>query len=134
MIHTLKADKYIQAASRQLLQQCLPKLPADALNNVQLALAEALQNIVRHGYRFKDNQTISLGIKTEGEHLRIEILDHAPPCQPATFLNQALTPSEAGGMGISIIKKLTQHFSITPLANGNVTLLVFNIGCYAPTH
>lgn len=134
MIHTLKADKYIQAASRQLLERCLPNMSKDVLTNVQLGLAEALQNIVRHGYRFKDGQTVSLSIKVEGDDLRIEIFDHATPCRPEAFLDQALTPSEEGGMGILLIKKLTHHFSITPLANGNLTVLVFNIGLYASTN
>ncbi len=116
-----------------MLQWCLPDVSKDVLSNVQFGLAEALQNIVRHGYQFRDGETVSINIQAEGNCLRIEIFDHAPPCQPEAFMSQTLTPSEEGGMGITMIKKLTQHFSITPLASGNMTLLIFNMGDYAPT-
>jgi anti-sigma regulatory factor (Ser/Thr protein kinase) len=40
-------------------------------------------------------------------------------------MQQHFTPSDHGGMGLGIIKKLTQTFEITPLIKGNRTKLIF---------
>jgi len=63
-------------------------------------------------------------VQTE-ETFLVEILDTAPPCPIESFMQQHFTPSDHGGMGLGIIKKLTQTFEITPLIKGNLTKLIF---------
>jgi anti-sigma regulatory factor (Ser/Thr protein kinase) len=53
--------------------------------------------------------------------------DYAEPCKPEIFLNKEFKPNESGHMGLSIIRKLTDEFTIKPLQDGNETKLVFRI-------
>ena len=47
--------------------------------HVQLAVAEAINNIVEHGYGESGDGRIDIAAVTEQDKLRIEIMDDAPP-------------------------------------------------------
>ena len=123
----LKADKFVQSSFRNLLQREFMDLGETNLFNIALATGEALQNIVRYGYAFEDNKEVRISLDQKGNKFFIEITDDAPPCPVKNFMQHQFTPSDHGGMGIAIIKKLTQVFEIKPSVEGNITLLVFNI-------
>jgi anti-sigma regulatory factor (Ser/Thr protein kinase) len=123
----LKADKFIQSSFRNLLQREFKDLGETNLFNIALATGEALQNIVRYGYAFQDHKEVRISLDQIGDRFVIEIIDDAPPCPVENFMQHQFTPSDHGGMGIAIIKKLTQIFEIKPLAQGNLTSLVFKL-------
>jgi len=54
-------------------------------------------------------------------------MDDAPPCPVEKFMHRTLTPTEYGGMGLTIIRKLTHTFDILPSNQGNVTTLMFKL-------
>jgi hypothetical protein len=123
----LKADKFIQSNFRNLLQREFKDLGETNLFNIALATGEALQNIVRYGYAFQDNQEVRISLDQIGDQFFIEIIDDAPPCPVENFMQHKFIPSDHGGMGIAIIKKLTELFEIKPSNQGNITSLVFNL-------
>jgi anti-sigma regulatory factor (Ser/Thr protein kinase) len=95
--------------------------------NIKIALGEVLQNIIRHGYKnnLVEKDFIEIKYERDNEKLILLLRDYAPPCEPELFLNKSFVPNESGHMGISIIRKLTDEFTIKPLQDGNETKLVF---------
>jgi len=103
--------------------------PQYDVKNIKIALGEVLQNIIRHGYKNDLNEENFIDIKCQQDQDRLTFVlrDYAEPFDPALFLNKKFSPSEVGHMGLSIIRKLTDEFSIKPLQDGNETKLVFRI-------
>jgi serine/threonine-protein kinase RsbW len=97
--------------------------------NIKIALGEALQNIIRHGYKnnLSEEDLIEIKYECNNEKLILFLRDYAKPCEPEKFLNKSFTPDESGHMGLSIIRELTDEFTIQPLQDGNETKLVFRI-------
>jgi anti-sigma regulatory factor (Ser/Thr protein kinase) len=95
--------------------------------NIKIALGEALQNIIRHGYKnnLVEKDFIEIKYERDNEKLILLLRDYAPPCESEIFLKKSFRPNESGHMGISIIRKLTDEFTIKPLQDGNETKLVF---------
>jgi anti-sigma regulatory factor (Ser/Thr protein kinase) len=106
-----------------------PKLSEIEYENIKIALGEALQNVIRHGYKNKLNEEDYIDIEYQKHHDRLtfKLRDYAEPCNPASFLNKSFSPNESGHMGLSIIRNLTDEFTIQPIKDGNETILVFKI-------
>ena len=115
-IHT-----WIEAENRELNSK--------RAENIKIALGEILQNVIRHGYKndLNEEDFIDIEFKNKNEELEFILRDYAKPCNPESFLNKNFIPNESGHMGISIIRKLTNEFTIRPLKDGNETKLVFKI-------
>jgi anti-sigma regulatory factor (Ser/Thr protein kinase) len=95
--------------------------------NIKIALGEVLQNIIRHAYKnnLNENDFVDIQYKSTGDDLTFIVRDYAAPCHPASFLNKHFSPNESGHMGLSIIRKLTNEFTIKPMQDGNETKLLF---------
>ena len=104
---------------------------------VELCLEEAISNIMRHGYRGQENQSITVACTVErvssgtGEFI-FTIEDHAPPFNPfaPSEAGQAPPPAtlaelEPGGQGIRLIRKFASRFAWQPLPTGNRLTLAF---------
>jgi anti-sigma regulatory factor (Ser/Thr protein kinase) len=127
---------YLQLSSEDLINDLdlflltnMSNLSEDKRENFKIALGEVLQNIIRHGYKNKLSQKDFIEIQYQilQKKLIFIIRDYSHPCDPQKFLNKHFSPNESGHMGLSIIKKLTDDFSINPLPDGNETTLIFNI-------
>ena len=125
--YIINADKYSQKSIRELLDKVLFDIETSKLEDIKIACAEVVQNIVRHGYQFKSNQIISIEIEKSMKNIKIEFEDSAETCDSSLFINNELVPGEKGLMGIPIIKKLSKNFSIAPLPNGNLTTITFDL-------
>jgi anti-sigma regulatory factor (Ser/Thr protein kinase) len=107
-----------------------PKLNKIDYENIKISLGETLQNIIRHGYKNNLSEEDFIDIEYQNNHddgLTFKLRDYAEPCNPRLFLNKNFSPNESGHMGLSIIRKLTNEFTIRPLQDGNETKLVFRI-------
>lgn len=124
---TLSSSKDIQSSFKIILKEALPNKNEEFLFEVYTAASEALQNIVRHTYHFKDNQEVRCWFESDDQYFRLFIEDDGPPLEDLSFLDMERLPSEKGNMGLNIIKKLTESFSIEPKKNGNLTTLIFKL-------
>jgi anti-sigma regulatory factor (Ser/Thr protein kinase) len=124
---TINADKYSQRSIRELLNEMLSDVEILKLEEIKIACSEAVQNIVRHGYQFESDKNIDVTIEKLEKKIKITFEDTAKPCEPSLFMDKEAEPGELGFMGLPIIKKLTYNFQITPLANGNLTILTFKV-------
>ena len=126
--YLLPADKFIQKALRELLDNLLSNLNEVKLEEIKIAACEIVQNIVRHAYKNQPNQVVEINIEINQIEKKIKIFfrDYAKPCNNA-FLDLKFKPNENGSMGLNLIRKLSSKFSIQPLENGNLTEVVFLI-------
>lgn len=97
---------------RQLLPDWLGEAERDA---IELALAEALTNIVEHGYGHDSTEPVRLRIRERSGALEIDIWDRGQPIPDGMIENTDVTttfmfdPTDLdglpeGGMGLALIK------------------------------
>ncbi|MEJ2013577.1 MAG: ATP-binding protein [Anaerolineales bacterium] len=76
---------------------------------VQLAVSEACENIILHGYGQENDSPITVSAQPKPGVLEIELLDHAPPFNPARSPRQPEWSNEdppIGGLGLIIIHRV----------------------------
>jgi len=124
----LKTNNLSQNFIEQI-QKEIPHLPSNHFDDILIGFGEVLQNIIRHAYKnhISENDFIDIQYQVLDNKLIIKLRDYAEPCHPESFLNRHFLPNESGHMGLSIIRKLTDEFTIQPLKDGNETKLVFKV-------
>ena len=124
----LYLNKYSQTEVFALIKDDLCKIKGieSKLEDIQIVLGEIIQNIIKHGYKnlLKDEEYIELSYKIDNDKLSFTINDFAPPIDKR-ILKDIFLPSEAGKMGLNIIRQATCDFDIQLLANGNRTNFSF---------
>ncbi|TVP74289.1 MAG: ATP-binding protein [Rhodobacteraceae bacterium] len=85
-------------------------LARDVIDDLNLALTEAMTNIARHGYLSKGGE-ISLSIRVEGDYLKCQLEDHGVAFNPDALGRSSPDPAELreGGYGWYIIRKLSEN-------------------------
>jgi len=112
--------------ARDFVHSALEKLEIQNKTDVLIAVGEALQNIVRHGYINTKPGDFLITMTKLGNVIEVVIKDDAPTSNPELFMHQTHSPSESGGMGIDLIKKIALEFRIDPQPDGNITTLKFH--------
>ena len=108
---------------RQYINQMGERLGVNegALADLRLAVDEAVTNVIIHGYDDIDGM-VELHMEREGDTVIIRIRDQAETFDPshvnAPQLNTALKDRPVGGMGIFLIKKMTDEAEFLPLPGG----------------
>jgi anti-sigma regulatory factor (Ser/Thr protein kinase) len=125
----LKTKNLIEEVCLHFQDKLTRTIDTNQVENIKIALGEVLQNIIRHGYKsnLSENDFIDIEYFALDAHLVFVLRDYAKPCEVESFLNKNFTPNESGQMGLSIIRKLTDEFTIKPLQDGNETKLIFKI-------
>lgn len=101
---------------------------ADAwADDLVLAVDEACQNVVRHGYAGAPGDiVVTLARTPEGDGVVTEILDFAPPVDPALVRGRDLDDVRPGGLGVHLIEALCEEagFTSPPEGAGNLFRMV----------
>lgn len=83
---------------------------ADWAEDLVLAVDEACQNVVRHGY---GNGTVDgdlvVEAMAEDEGLSVTVTDFAPPVDPDRIRPRDLSEIRPGGLGVHFIRSLTDQ-------------------------
>ena len=91
------------------------QLPDAIINDVQVALDEALSNIVAYGYEAPGSGTIVVRLAYRNDEVRIEVEDEGrafdPLQAPLPDLTADLAQRQVGGLGIHFIKTLMDTVS-----------------------
>ncbi len=100
-----------------------------AVYHCQMAVDEALTNIIEHGYRFQeDAHQIEIVCRLEADAFRITITDDSPPFNPLTHdapdPTQPLDSREPGGWGIYFIRRLMDAVEYRREGEKNVLTLI----------
>jgi len=125
---------------RRMLSELRARLAAENLrdddcSNIEIALAEALNNIVEHAYRPRPYGTITLTLSVGQRHLTCELRDQgaamprlAPPAGPAPDVTCQRATLPEGGFGWSLIRALTARLHYLRDEEENRLILDFDLG------
>ena len=109
-------------------------LPTDRAGDVQIALAEAVNNIVEHAYSNLPDGEIGIQCDLSPEVLQIRISDTGPPLPdgelPAGLPADISGPLETlpeGGFGWHLIRELTCRLHYERQAGNNLLSLFFEM-------
>jgi sigma-B regulation protein RsbU (phosphoserine phosphatase) len=100
-------------------------LDAGVIHQLLIALDEAVQNIVRHGYR-ADELPGRLDITTRlaGNELIIELRDYAAPAELERIRPAPRDDGRHGGYGLHLIYATMDEVQYTHAPDGNGNLLI----------
>jgi anti-sigma regulatory factor (Ser/Thr protein kinase) len=93
-------------------------LSAERVNDVKLAVSEAVTNVVQHAYRDREPGDVTATARHEGGTLRIVIADSGGGMVPRT-------DSPGHGLGLPLIAQLTDAFEVISNATGTEIHLTF---------
>jgi anti-sigma regulatory factor (Ser/Thr protein kinase) len=107
------------------------RLPQDVVNAVNVAIDEALSNIIAYGYDQGVRGEIVVRLRRQPRSIHIDIEDQAKPFDPLTApppdLTSPLAERKVGGLGIHLIKHLMDEVSYARTKTGNLLKLVKNL-------
>jgi serine/threonine-protein kinase RsbW len=102
----------------------LRPLSEETLGDLKLAVTEACSNSVRHGYGDAGDGTVEILYELQPDRLVVEVADDGPG-----FDAQGERPDEEdleeGGLGIAIIKALSDEFEAGDRGDGHGSKLRF---------
>ena len=98
--------KEVRTFSREVFEKI--NLPQDQKDELVLAIAEAAQNIVKHGYKGVDTTTDRMEIKIslKDNNLEIGFFDKGKPVIPENIQHRKLDDIKPGGLGTFFIKQI----------------------------
>ena len=119
--------KEIRAAVRRAVVAagCGPRCADD----IVMAVDEACQNIIRHGYGGDCDAGIELRIERRGDELRFGLRDHAPPVDPERCEPRDLEDVRPGGLGLHLMREVMDEcrYEHPEAGEGNLLLMTKRI-------
>jgi sigma-B regulation protein RsbU (phosphoserine phosphatase) len=94
-----------------------------AAQNIVLAVDEACQNIIVHGYKGRDDGEIFLSLARVQDGIRVTLVDSAPLVDPSTIVPRALTDIRPGRLGSYFIREIMDTADYRPRPDGPGNLL-----------
>lgn len=103
-----------------------------ALQDIVLAVDEACQNIIVHGYGSADPGDIVLSIYRQIEAIRFRLRDFAPDIEAEQLISRDLDDVRPGGLGIHFINQTMDAavYQTIPDEPGNVLEMIKRTGSY----
>ena len=98
--------KEVRTFSRDVFEKI--NLPQEQKDELVLAIAEAAQNIVKHGYKGVDttNDRMEIKISLKDGKLEIGFFDKGKPVVPENIQHRQLDDIKPGGLGTFFIKQI----------------------------
>ena len=98
--------KEVRIFSREVFEKI--NLPQDQKDELVLAIAEAAQNIVKHGYKDVESTADRMEIKIslKDGNLEIGFFDKGKPVVPENIQHRKLDDIKPGGLGTFFIKQI----------------------------
>lgn len=119
----IKADLAELVQVRQFVEETADTLINDPqiISDIVLAVDEAVTNIIRHGYQHQAGN-IEITISHHLNKLEIKLYDKAPTFDPTQIAppnpNIPLSQRKPGGLGVHMMRQLTDDLRYEPLADG----------------
>lgn len=107
-------------------------LPEEHIKEIELSLAEALNNIIRHSYKGDESKKIDITMSIENNKLTISLSDYGESRKNLNKPVLEFDPNDIdslpeGGMGLFIIEQLMDENFYDAGGNKNTFTLVKNI-------
>jgi len=119
--------KKIRTAVRESMRTC--GCNPDRASDVVIAIDEACQNVIRHGYRGDPSGEIVLSIERCGDNFVFTLRDFAPTVDPDQVRPRALDDVRPGGLGTHFIHEVMDEcrYVDPPSGEGNLLRMVKRI-------
>ncbi len=91
---------------------------------LEIALAEALSNVVRHAYRGEDRHEVVVELDVSRDALRVSVTDHGRPFDPSTRGDPYPDEPGDGGYGLQLIDDVMDEVTRRATPDGTVLTLV----------
>ena len=103
-------------------------IPKNTLSEIDLALGELILNVIKYGYKEKQNSSISLNCEVKESKITLVLTDEGKAFNPLEYKikNQPaqLEDKTIGGLGIMIAKKSMDDISYQRKGNKNKLTLI----------
>ncbi len=115
----------VQFAARALKALCIEAgLEPRASALVELALVEAINNVIRHAYRLEPGHLVVVTFVHQGDELHVEVCDAGAPHRVPQRPRFEFDPSDTanlpeGGMGLHLIHSIMDHVEYRSAAGRN---------------
>ena len=94
-----------------------------AAQHIVLAVDEACQNIIVHGYKGREDGEIVLSVARRQDGIQVSLVDSAPLVDPTTIVPRALTDIQPGRLGSHFIREIMDTANYRPRPDGAGNLL-----------
>jgi anti-sigma regulatory factor (Ser/Thr protein kinase) len=124
---TLPSDLRLLGLARTFIETACDSLNCDHCfaESIQLAVHEALQNIIRHAHGGKSQALLEIQVAPLEDGLEVRILDEGTPFDVASV--PFLEPGEMriGGRGVFLMRRLVDELASEPRCpSGNILRLI----------
>ena len=106
-------------------------IPSDIVQKFKIAIDDLVTNIISHGLKDGDDQSIGVRFEGSEEQMVVEIIDEGMPfdifetAKPDTTLS--IEDREIGGLGILLVNELMDEVAYKRRNNTNVVRLIMNL-------
>ncbi len=97
-------------------------MPEQTVNELRLAVSEAVANVIEHGYRGEPNHNIDLHLAVDGTQLVLTIHDDGDPFELQAYEPPDLDQPHEGGYGVFLIRNLMDEVRYESPPGGGTTL------------
>jgi anti-sigma regulatory factor (Ser/Thr protein kinase) len=94
----------------------------DPVGEVELALTEALANVVEHAYRGDETKRIDVSVEFDGTTLLVRVRDWGEYFDPASYRGRDLDDPGEGGYGVFLMSQLMDDVTREPQPDGGTLL------------
>lgn len=94
----------------------------EAVGEVELALTEALANVIEHAYRGAAEERIEVAAGLDGDTLRVTVRDWGEYLDPASYRGRDLDDPGEGGYGVFLMTQLMDDVTREPQPDGGTLL------------
>ncbi|MCW2967026.1 MAG: putative anti-sigma regulatory factor, serine/threonine protein kinase [Solirubrobacteraceae bacterium] len=94
----------------------------DPVGEIELALTEALANVIEHGYGGASTNEIVVSVETDEQRLVVRIRDWGRPFEAETYAGRDLDDPGEGGYGVYLIRELMDDVTREPQPDGGTLL------------
>lgn len=94
----------------------------EAVGEIELALTEALANVVEHAYQGSETEEIEVATEFADETLRVRVRDWGRYFDPASYRGRDLDDPGEGGYGVFLMAQLMDDVTREPQPGGGTLL------------
>jgi anti-sigma regulatory factor (Ser/Thr protein kinase) len=119
----------LEKVSEFLEEFCeIHEIPIKISNTFQIVIDELLSNTIFYGFSKKDKGSIEIQLTLEENIFVVVLIDDGKKFDPhdapqPDLLNQDIENKQIGGLGINIVKKMTDSFKYERKKNKNIVTL-----------
>jgi len=118
----------VELVAKAVRALCSDRLDETMLNDVELSVVEAVNNVIKHGYHGKRGSSVEIKVGLRNDRVVIDILDQAPPMPegvtaskpaPFQFDPESIEDLPESGMGLALIQMTMDEVSYSSEAGVN---------------